>query len=603
MSITRQWPDSRLVRLAYYLKHLLYPGPAAIPAELRSEADLARDLESQFQDPASWPTLPPDRLQLLVYFAILHYSFTNDEVEIPPLTELYRLAIERLDLQARLQLEADVADVLDSDVGQLNALMPFIFHDPDLEVVSSASLDLATLTPLKDEDPMTGAKAAYDLAATWADNDEPMAAGILAGILLLGDWRTLPILDGCWQTFGPVGQQRLTQAKSGRIYASVVEFYLRWLEAVDERDFGFPAGALARLAEGAVFHANVRDVERRFPAPFNLPPEEYQRNPPITLIQEWTIDEYARIIEPRLRMLYLRETYDKVMPRVLEAWGLEIGEDTKEDQFRRIAERTREQVAALRGLASDPEVSPPSQSVDDDARQWIAHAFSTRPAPEALDFVRVACVGLERQANDLWEQTRLVSEPSELQELRSKYLALVEGAQVIRYHLRQHLGPNLDAAGTSLTAGLTSTDYEDPRPVLEAALRQTQATIATQPAGQPPDARAHELMAPLARLADDIAADATGLTPDQQARKLLATLFTNPPSPGVALNTASAMLMTLSAKAERLRAEAAAAQDAATRNRLLTEATTAVQQGDAISHHLRQHFGPDLDRIPELWDR
>lgn len=762
MNATGQWPDAGLVRLAAYMKHLLSADADAIPKELRTEARLFRVLEAQAGNPAGWRNLPPDRLQLLVYQRLLRYAYTNDVTEAPTLIQLYRLALDRLDVRARLQLEADVANVLDSENHQLIALMLFMVHDPDLAVASTASLDLVTLKPLRDDDPMTGAKSAYDLAAVWVEHNDSIAAGILAGILLLGDWRTLPILDGCWQALGPVAQRRLTQARSGTVYASVVEFYLRWLEAVDEVDFGFPAGALGALAADGVGHATVRDVERRFPAPFNLPPEEYQRNPPITLIQEWTIDEYARIIEPRLRMLYLRETYDKVMPRVLDAWGLEVGLETEEDQYGRVLTKFEADVVALRRLADGIAENTMGETADERARRGIASMFTDECPPPALATEMGLAKGGLRIADERRDQAAREEDPTERERLLQGAQAIADVSDATLRHLRQQFGPDLETAARDMTrvwqrmrpdavqakwlqsedqalpraaemkgpkareqpeerpfrlpepkyegipvwiepsegetfeqrrqrladnnraatmrwtaapgrgqvvpkqfyqafislaahprfdpwdieslltmldsiankapegAGLpdfraaerylrahqpqylnglrvgfdpeTSASEPDPS-AMEAALRQAQAKMASRPEGQPPDARARELMEPLARLAGDIPADATGLTPDEQARKLLASHFNNPPSPGVALNAASAVMLTSAAKAQRLKAEAAADRDAAARGCLLAEADDAEKVGDAIAHHLRQHFGSDLERMAELWER
>jgi hypothetical protein len=99
----------------------------------------------------------------------------------------------------------------------------------------------------------------------------------------------------------------------------VIDFYLDWLEDADEESFGGVAGTLGRMALSPAV-PKVLDVERKFPA--NAP----DGRPPVKIINEWTIEEYGRIIEPRLRDLARRESEPRVMPAVLEAWGLPSSE-------------------------------------------------------------------------------------------------------------------------------------------------------------------------------------------------------------------------------------------------------------------------------------
>src|SRR5262249_15159152 len=133
----------------------------------------------------------------------------------------------------------------------------------------------------------------------------------------------------------------------------------------------------------------------------------------------------------------------------------------------------------------------------------------------------------------------------------------------------------------------TDDEGEGARPAIAAALQAAQSRIADQPWGQAPDSRVRELLEPLVHLADDIPPGATALTPDQQVRKMLAVLFTELPSPGVAINAASSTLMTLVAKAQRLQTEAGAAPEAETRNRLRVELADAEQKAEALAHHLQ----------------
>ena len=199
-------------------------------------------------------------------------------------------------------------------------------------------MDIVTLMPLDDGDELTGPKSVARQARQLIQADERRAAAMIAGLLLLGDERVLPLVNLTWRQLGQSGKDVLREQQSGTVFAAMVEFYLLWLGLVEEDDFGHPAGALARLAEGMVRNPGIRDIRRRFPAPFNQSDEDFIANPPFEVPQEWTKEDFARAIEPQLRMAYMRETYDKVMPRVLRSWGLEVGEDDSGDQIRRMAQ-------------------------------------------------------------------------------------------------------------------------------------------------------------------------------------------------------------------------------------------------------------------------
>lgn len=444
-TLPRAGSELDIVRLASFTKLLLHDQGEAVPGDLRAMAPVYRDPEDLARHPEEWAGLPADRLWLLASARILHHAYTNDPEDVPRLGDLYGLATRRLPIQDRLRLVKAVADVLDSDVKQLNALMPFMFHDPDLAVVSTASLSYATVMPLQDGNPLSGPMMCWSIVENHTDNDEPMAAGILAGILALGDWRILPLLDGVWHRFSLEGQRLLSRAWFNRIYASTIELWLRWLEDVEEHDFGFPAAALVRLPRDLP-DLEVEDLRRRFPAPYNLSEADYAANPPVTLVQKWSIAEYARIIEPRLRLLLLRETYDKVMPRMLEEWGLEVGEETEEDQYRRIFVGFDVVAEALRRLADDVPQESGGKTADERARRFIASTFSDAFAPQALALATSTAEGFERIASEARRQADSEDNPDERAHLLTKAEILVDEAHAIVRHLRQYLGPDLQAA-------------------------------------------------------------------------------------------------------------------------------------------------------------
>jgi hypothetical protein len=102
------------------------------------------------------------------------------------------------------------------------------------------------------------------------------------------------------------------------VYASTIEFLLDWLEKTnDERDYGSIAAALVLLTVRPKRSPYVLDIERKFPA------YGEEEGPPVRVLHQWTIEEYGKIIVSRLKAIAAAETGEKVMPKVLEAWGIE----------------------------------------------------------------------------------------------------------------------------------------------------------------------------------------------------------------------------------------------------------------------------------------
>lgn len=266
------------------------------------------------EQPDRWSKVDELTLGSLVCFQSLTVGVTADLARLPNMAPLYTVFAERCDEEFREQVEKMVVQSVCQGAG-VNALMPFILLDPDLSVISTAALDYAVLCEPTDEDgPFTGPKIMLVFAGREGGlKDEYTRAGILTGLVLLGDRRLLPLLDGCWRWLEPEGRQVLTQATSGNITAGLIEFFLNWLEQTDdESDFGGIVGTLCRMNSYA---EEVRDVERAFPA---FSPD--YRDGPVRLLRTWTFSEYYRRIKKRLKKIEERESEPKLIPEIARHW-------------------------------------------------------------------------------------------------------------------------------------------------------------------------------------------------------------------------------------------------------------------------------------------
>jgi hypothetical protein len=285
------------------------------------------EIEDLSGQPDLWPTLDPEKLKQLVFFQCAIYSATADEHRIQGLRTLYRILASRTIVEDRLEVLELVTSLIEEQhrkrppsagAGWLNALMPFIFVDPEPAVISSATLDMASMMPLVDSDPLTGPKSLLGYAR--GVDQEVTKVGILIGLLHLGDRRVIRLLDGCWRDLGEIGQAKLAASRTGFIYAGVIDFFLDWLEATVEEggeSFGAAASALVIMHRDTL-QPIVLDVERKFPVTEQAPDDA------IRLLRQWSLTEYAKVIEPRLRSLIDRESSPRLLPYVLDQWGLTI---------------------------------------------------------------------------------------------------------------------------------------------------------------------------------------------------------------------------------------------------------------------------------------
>lgn len=281
---------------------------------MAEEGNFHRRMQDLMEHPERWHAVDLDTFKQLVFFQCLLIGGTGEIDMARKMGRHYTVLTERVGEGDRLQMVDYVARSLETGVGTVDSLIPFIFGDPEVRVVAAASFELALRMPLKDGDPMTGPKTLRSMS----DNvqDETTRLGLLAGLLSLGDRRALPLLEGCWERLGRTARARLCCSWSGVAYASLVDFLVGRMEsAPDEKDLHTIGEALA-VIPGRSGQGKVVDVGRKFPsnAPDNLPL--------IRVIEEWTFPEYGERIGPRLIAMMKMIPASMVIPKVLRAWDI-----------------------------------------------------------------------------------------------------------------------------------------------------------------------------------------------------------------------------------------------------------------------------------------
>ncbi len=289
-------------------------------------------LDALLARPADWPELEPDLLRHLLFYQCLSYGIDPDDDEVPRVTALMRLAVERLPPEIRRQVVLQVARAVErlhreheihDGAGYTNGLLPFLVEERDPSVVEAAACEMAILLPLEDGDPMSGPRYVESFIAEIESDDA--RAGIIAGLLSLGDKRVDPLVSRAWRRIGDEGRQSLAlliQAVHG-LHAGTVKFLLDWLE--DEAanpgtpSFGMVAATMARAGLHAAEHGVV-DVVRAFPV--IAAPE----GKPFRVVRTWSRDELKPILRRRLDRLAAIDKPSELIASVLECWGLGPGE-------------------------------------------------------------------------------------------------------------------------------------------------------------------------------------------------------------------------------------------------------------------------------------
>jgi hypothetical protein len=198
---------------------------------------------------------------LLVEQCVL-YGKDDDPGRLDRVHALYTAWMEWTQPADRLRTLQTVCRAIRDRVTESNALISFIYMEDDLAVLSAAALNLALLYEPEDELPLPGPRFVKMLAGE--AQDDIQKAGLLAGLLLLGDQQVLPLLHGCWRGLGFQGQQRLAAVWSGPAYAATVQFLLGWLEEAEGAEFTKVARTLARIPREAS-PSRVLDVEYAYP--------------------------------------------------------------------------------------------------------------------------------------------------------------------------------------------------------------------------------------------------------------------------------------------------------------------------------------------------
>jgi len=242
---------------------------------------------------------------------------TSDAGMVDGLIPMYQQFLAEVPVEDRLALLTDIIERVDLRQLHANVLWPFVTQDDDHGVVSTAALAAAQSAPLRDGDPLTGARECLRLVDHFTAAEEWRAASILAGLVLLGDRRIIDLLGPCWRPLSLNGRQLLAKWVGGRPYAAIADWLAEWLLECEGDEFGGVAGTLGNMPS-LVQYGGVAEVVRHFPC------TEAPDGKVLTILDRWSFAEYGHRLRPALLQVAADETVPRVMFYVLSVWGINI---------------------------------------------------------------------------------------------------------------------------------------------------------------------------------------------------------------------------------------------------------------------------------------
>jgi hypothetical protein len=251
-----------------------------------------------------------------VLLKCIEYGGSNDGSLIPLLFALYRKWIDKSSAAERLHELQTLAAAIEEHSGcAILALMPFIVAEMEPHIISTASLSLCALYPVKD-DPLAGPRF---LSSVLDQNPAPdgAAGAALGGMMLLGDERVSGLIRQIWEKWPPEARIEAVRQHSPFVSKDHVDLLLEFLATEsDLATYGSIAAALANAAVRAERNG-VSEVERVFPA-WSTP------NEPLKITRHWSRHEFAAQIESRLDQLIQTEltgpNEEMIMSIVLRRW-------------------------------------------------------------------------------------------------------------------------------------------------------------------------------------------------------------------------------------------------------------------------------------------
>jgi hypothetical protein len=252
-------------------------------------------------------------LKLAVEFAL-----SDDLALIPQIRALYDLWKAQAESSERLkeclQFTAYLENASRQYPGLGRALVPFLVAESNLQIVSTAALNIAVLLPSSETTCFEGVDFVIRAVAQAPRKGAEQGAAI-GGLMHLGDERFGDRLLEAWRSLAPLARNHAVSRHTPFVTLGQIRLLLACLTV--EQDAGVFGSAAGTLANRAIECANsgALDWERRFPV-------WEHREEPILVRRVLSRDAVYNLIRGDLDRLTANETGpERVMPIVQDLWA------------------------------------------------------------------------------------------------------------------------------------------------------------------------------------------------------------------------------------------------------------------------------------------
>ncbi len=256
----------------------------------------------------------------IVTCEVLRHGIFNDQAALPGLVEFYSQVFLPEPVDRRRAVYRHVSMIvpqLGSETA--GAFTPFMMLDPDAGIVSTATIDYASIGALIASDPLTRPKDALQMVESKIPENP---AAVIGGLFALGDARVCNIIAPIAKQMAAEDIEIVTSCFSGFTAKAIAEFYLGWIEEIIDPQDAEQEKILGHLVAGLYRFAKADSIPFIVDGfrPFPVPQGENAIWPDITQIDR---NEYAASISERLYELERKENDPKILPHVINAFGLD----------------------------------------------------------------------------------------------------------------------------------------------------------------------------------------------------------------------------------------------------------------------------------------
>lgn len=287
--------------------------PRPRPDKTALPSDYLEPLVNALADPAVLAAIRVEELEPVTFQLALYFGVQRDPETAAVLGEVYERLVAEIAAEDRDVLVQDLATAITGGASSVLALLPALQRERDAGVARTAAMAFATCMEAGPDqggqDGLAGPRSVRALV-DHADSDV-LRAGLVGGLLALGDTRVKPHLSGLWCALSAEARDALLALPRAHASRLEVDWLLDWLEDAEPAAFSAVAASLARLpADGG---GRVLELEREFPAAAG--------SAGFVITREWPVAALGSSLTERFVSLS-RRAEPGAFAEVLKAWGL-----------------------------------------------------------------------------------------------------------------------------------------------------------------------------------------------------------------------------------------------------------------------------------------